>query len=259
MSSTSLKTLPEQGKKRYVLLGVVLLLICWQICAWATKSVLVASPIETFKALGTLPQSTDFALHFFQTIFRLLIGLGVGTFIGLLLGILAGLYNPLRLTLEPIRWTMMSVPPILIVVLVMFYMGMGTRMVIIFTALILWPVIYVHTVKGMMMVDQQLEEMSTLFRFPLRMKIRDLYIPALSAPLLGALIQIICNGMRIVVLAEVLGTTTGIGASFQTASTNLEMPTVFAWVLIIIFIVALLEFLILRPIETRMLHWKEGS
>ena len=65
-----------------------------------------------------------------------------------------------------------------------------------------------------------------------------------------------CSGVRIVVLAEVLGSHEGIGYQLANASSNFETPELYAWVSVSLLIVAILELLLLRPIQHRLLHWQ---
>ena len=82
-----------------------------------------------------------------------------------------------------------------------------------------------------------------------------MYIPALGAPLAAGMIQVVCSGVRGVVLAELMGAGRGMGAALSDAGTNLDIPTLFAWSLLSVLLVAVFEYLVLRPVQHYMERW----
>jgi NitT/TauT family transport system permease protein len=239
----------------YTIGGVLFLFVLWQMLAMTSNKLAIASPLETARALAVLLGTPPFHEHFWVTLGRVFTGIFLGGTIGFVLGVAAGLRREVYLFLEPLRWISMSIPPVTILVLALFYLGLGTAMVITFAVLMLWPIIYVNTVKGMQLVDRDLEEMACLYKFPLGMRVRRLYVPALAAPLGAGLVQVVCSGLRIVILAEVFGAMSGIGAAIQTSSSNLEVPQLFAWVMLSLLLVGIAEFALLGPIHRRLTRW----
>lgn len=238
-------------------LGVLLLLGLWQLAAAFADSLALASPLDTLSALARMGARPEFYRDFLVSFARILAGVALGGGAGFLLGIAAGLSRPLRQTLEPFRWLAMSVPPITVLVLIMLWLGMGTGMVVAMTGFLLAPIIYVNTVKGMDLVDRDLLQMARCYRFPPAMLLGHVYVPALAAPLLAGMVQVLSNGVRVVILAEVLGAHDGIGHAVAVANTNLEVAEVYAWVLVAVALVGGFEYLLLRPVQTRMLRWRE--
>lgn len=240
----------------FTLIGLMLLLTLWHIASMLMHQVIIASPIEATHALFEMLNSEYFYTHFWVTLQRVFAGILSGGLVGFGLGIAAGLNNDIRNMLEPFRWLLMSVPPVVIVVLAMLWFGLGSTMVVFIAATLLSPIVYINSVKGMQMVDQRLTEMTDIYHFSLWMKLTQLYIPAMVAPLSAAMVFVVGSGVRIVVLAEVLGTTEGMGYALSSARSNLEIPQLFAWVLVSLAIVAIFEYALLRPIEHYLLRWK---
>ena len=239
-------------------LGCVLILGIWQIASIFTHNIAIASPMETLKALLILAGTPDFYRHFLISLERILLGIFIGGLIGFCLGIFAGLYEDIRNLLEPVRWVAMSIPPITVLVVVMLWLGMGTKMVISMAAFLLAPIIYVNTVAGMQLVDKNLVNLAKVYKFSFGSRIVNLYIPALTAPLIAGMVQIVCSGIRVVVLAEVMGSVDGIGAAVAESGNSLEIPVLFAWVLLCVLLVAFFQYLLLSPIEKYLLKWKRN-
>jgi NitT/TauT family transport system permease protein len=62
-----------------------------------------------------------------------------------------------------------------------------------------------------------------------------------------------------VVLAEVLAATKGIGHAFSRAMSFLETPQLFAWVLVLLVLMAAIEFGVLRPVRRRAMRWRKAA
>lgn len=188
---------------------------------------------------------------------RIFSGVLLGGLAGFIFGLLAGLHKKIEILLEPIRWVVMSVSPVIVVGIAMLIFGMGTQMVIVFSSILLSPIVYVNTIKGIQMVDDKIIEMANVYKFSLIRKIVHIYIPAIIGPLSAAMTVVITSGVRITVLAEVLGTNAGIGYEFTLAKAEMNTPIVFAWLVVTLGFVAIVEYLVFKPIENYFLRWKE--
>lgn len=242
--------------RRWALLGAVLILLGWQLLALRLGPLLMATPWQTVQAMAGLPFEADFRLHAGVSLLRIALGVGLGCALGFGLGLLAGLDERLRGLLEPLRWLLMATPPVVVVVLAMLWFGLGSAMVIFISVLMLAPGMYVNTVKGMLMVDRDLLEMTRVYRFSPWQRLRHLYVPALAAPLGAALLIATCAGVRLVVMAEVLGAESGAGFALANARSTFDSAGLYAWTLLILLLVAGLEFALLQPLQRRMGRWQ---
>lgn len=259
MSNSAQLPVRTRTSWRWSLLGVVLILAGWEISARQMGPMLMATPMEALRAVGTLVNHPDFWLHARASLLRIATGVGIGCMIGFVLGVLAGQNARLRGLLEPLRWLLMAIPPVVVVVLAMLWFGLGSSMVIFITVLMMAPGMYVNTVKGMQLIDTSLIEMGHVYRFSPWLRLRHVYLPALAAPLTAALLIATCGGVRLVVMAEVLGAESGVGYALANARSTFDSGQLYAWVLLILGLVALLEFLMLQPIQRHLTQWKEPS
>ena len=78
-----------------------------------------------------------------------------------------------------------------------------------------------------------------------------------SSPVVAGLTLATGIGVRGVVLGEVLGAQDGIGHAFARAMSYLDTPRIFAWVLVALGLMAVLEFAVLRPVRARVMRWKK--
>nr|MCR4942568.1 ABC transporter permease subunit [Campylobacter sp.] len=94
------------------------------------------------------------------------------------------------------------------------------------------------------------------YKLGLNKKIRYLYIPALTPFVLGALSMAFSLGVKVVVLAELLGANDGIGARIADARVMLDTTNVLAYVVLIIALIALLDYFIIKPLEILLMPWR---
>jgi NitT/TauT family transport system permease protein len=84
------------------------------------------------------------------------------------------------------------------------------------------------------------------------MRLTKIYAPVLTGPFLSGVIIATSNGVRVVVLAELLGAGQGIGYSLALARTNLETENLYALALLSMLIVCAVELVFLRPARKRI-------
>ena len=236
--------------------GTVLMLILWHIVSLKTHAIVLASPADTFRAVVRLAGTGRFWSQIWASFQRIVAGIALGGLAGFSLGIVAGLFCRVRYVLEPLRWLLMSVPAVVVVVIAMLWFGMGSAMVVFITALLLSPIVYVNTVRGFGMVDGDIIEMARVYRFPRRLTIRHVYIPAITGQVASSLVVATGIGVRIVILAEVMGASEGIGHALSLSRSTLDIPDLYAWVAVCIAIVGFIEYAVLKPIEHRIMRWR---
>ena len=247
----------EAGESIFRLVGVLLLIMAWHVASRHCSGLVVASPWETATAAIRLMTDTSFLIHHFGvSLKRISLALALGIFTGGALGVLCGFLPPLRLMLEPLRWMLMTIPGVVIVVVFMLWFGMGDFMVISITACTIAPVVFVNVSQAMASVDKSLMEMAEIYRFTLAMKLRRIYAMTVAGPFFSATVIAAGNGIRVVVLAEVLGANNGIGHSLAISRTNLDTPELYALALISMSIVGGMEFFLLKPLKRKYL-WRE--
>ncbi|BCS87627.1 ABC transporter permease [Pseudodesulfovibrio sediminis] len=242
---------PNTGKLppfAFHILGLTLLVLGWELLARHYSGLVIAAPEETLAALFRLSTNTTFlARHLEPTLVRISLGLFFGVGCGAVLGILAGFMEPVRLLLSPARWILTSIPGVIVVVVFMLWFGMGTTMVVCITATMIAPIVYVNTADGMMSVDRNLLEMAKVYRLPLSMRLMRIYAMALAGPLLSGVVLATGNGIRLVVLAEMLGANEGIGHALAISRSNLQTDELYALTLLAMLVIGSVEVLLLRP------------
>ncbi|MFH1833406.1 MAG: ABC transporter permease subunit [bacterium] len=234
-------------------------MVGWQLLSLVVNPAIMASPVDTARALAGLASKGTLWIQLLITVKRLVIGLAIGAAAGLVSGVLGGLDPRLRSFLEPLRWVGMTIPAVIIAVLAMLWFGLGDFSVIFVVAVIVVPTMYVNTMTGVLAIDRRLVEMGNVYRFSRRLLVTEVYLPGIGSPVMAGLTLATGIAVRAVVLAEVLGAMDGIGHAFSRAMSYLETPELFAWIVVLLALMGVLELGVLRPLKKRVMRWRKAA
>ena len=258
MENNEAKTTPDRfpTRTRFVLLGIVALVIVWQLGSVWLPSIIVASPVDTVVALWNMVIAGALWKHLGISLVRILLGVLAGCVTGSALGILAGVKKRWEAFLEPIRWVVMTIPSIVILVLVLLLFGMGSVQTIIMTGIITLPFSYVSTLEGMQAIDRRILEMAHVYKIPRRLRLTNIYLPGIGAAVMAGLTLSAGIGVRAAILAEFMGARDGIGHGIFLSWSHLNTPDLYAWILLTFALLAVIEFGALRPLRNILLKWQ---
>ncbi len=247
MTSAMSKTLRRVGLS---LLPWLALLILWQWLAGALPSAVLPPPGDTLAQLGALVQRADFSAHLLDTLRRGVLGFGLAVGIGLPSGLLMGAAQWGDLLLRPLSQLSIAVPPIAWIALLVIWLGLGDGPVVVVVVVTTTPMVAVSVAEGLRALDPALLEMARAFRFSRWRTLRHVVLPGLRPQLNAALIVALRFTWRVLVMAEFLGSTSGLGNRLSWARQNVDTERVLAYTLLLVGISLLLEGL-LRLLLTR--------
>ena len=135
-------------------------------------------------------------------------------------------------------------------------LGGGYHSSTIFTTYIaVTPLMFASALQGMLSIDRNLEEVMSVYKVRFDKRLYHLYWPHLLTHLLPAFNIAFAMGLKIAIMAELLGSPDGIGAQIGLARTMLETEVVMAYVVILLLIIYLVEYLLVEPLKIIFLPW----
>lgn len=206
------------------------------------------------KTLFLLQQFREHELDI--SLWRSLLAIGVALVVGSVIGLLAGVSQTAMALLKPLITILLAMPPIIWVVMALFWFGFGSPSVLFTIIIIVTPLTFASAAMGMMSVNVQHKELFMVYRLSLWKTIRYLYLPHLTPYMLSSFSVAVAMGVKVVVMAELLGANEGIGARIADARAMLETDTVMAYIVLVIAFVALFEYLIVKPLEIVFMPWR---
>lgn len=233
--------------------GCLFFIGLWHVLASDSGVLAFAPPLETLaKAASLLAEGSFWTSSMLPTLYRVLAGFILGVVGGGALGACAGFHAGIAQFLLPPRWVLSSVPGVVLVILTMLWCGVGSFMIVVIVALTVIPTVYLAMQEGIAAVDGALCEVARVYRLSWGRRLTEIYLPAVSAPLLSSCIVALGGGMRVAILGETLGSSQGLGYTLAVARSNLDTPELYAVALISMFLVSLIEAVFLRHLRKKL-------
>ena len=183
------------------------------------------------------------------TLQRAAIGIGLALTLGIGTGLIAGSSRTLALLARPVVTTLLGTPPIIWIVLAIFWYNMGSTSVIFTVVITTLPLVFAAAQMSVATIPLPLSEMLSSYRVPLARRLQAFYLPHILRQILPALIVAVGTGLKITVMAELLGSDNGIGSAIASARAMLDTVDVMAYVVLIVSIIMGIEYGLLEPLR----------
>jgi NitT/TauT family transport system permease protein len=207
--------------------------VLWEFLCWAFKvpDVVLPRPSEV---LVTLFERRDAIWpHVWQTLFTTLIGFALGVSIGVLLGVLIGSSKLAYGVVYPLLVGFSSIPKVAVVPIFVLWFGAGTVPAVL-TAMILciFPVV-VNVATGLATTEPELEDVMRSLRASRFEILTNVGLPRAAPYFFASLKVAITQAFVGTVISETVASNRGIGNFMLIASSNFDVPLVFAGLLIL--------------------------
>lgn len=157
--------------------------------------------------------------------------------------------------LRPMVRILMAVPVISWVLFaVLWFPGVEFRIAFVLVV-VCGPVFLVDALDAMYAVPRELRQMIRSFRPTTWQFFIKLMLPAIVPSLFTSSKVNISLAIRVVTIAELVGAVTGIGHQLEVAEELFSVADVFAWTVVLVVLLFLLEALVTR-LEVRLLRWR---
>jgi NitT/TauT family transport system permease protein len=237
--------------------SIFLFITLWDMGNQIYGDLILPSPLETFSTLDKLFQDTKFIDNLFITLNRAMVGFSISLVLGTALVLLAGFFVTASIVSRPIVTILMGMPPIAWIVLAMIWFGMGDATVEFTVIVASLPIVFVGALQGTRTLEDKFEEMADIFKVPMMMKFTDIYLPHIFSYVFPAWVSALGMAWKIVVMAELLATSDGLGASLAMARSQLDTSTALAIVVAMVGLLMFAEYIFLEPIKREVEKWRD--
>ncbi|QGY35846.1 ABC transporter permease [Bacillus sp. A260] len=237
----------------------VIILIIWQLAGvfgLVSKTVL-PTPLDIFLAFQELIKTGELFGHLSISVFRAAAGFFIGGGLGIILGTIVGFSMRSEQYLDPSVQMLRTVPHLAVAPLFVLWFGFGeTSKVLLIADGAFFP-LYVNAFLGIRGVDSKLFDVARVLEFSKRKLITKLILPsALPNLLLGARLSLGVAWVSLVV-AELMGSTEGIGYMIMDARQFSNTDIVFVGIIIFAFVGKFSDSLV-RLLEAKFLRWRDN-
>lgn len=236
--------------------SLLLFFAAWEWASVHYGALILPDPRTAFATLGELLSRGTAWPELTVTARRALAGFALALVAGSLLGLAAGVSMTASMMSRPIVTVLIGTPPIawLVLALLWFGAGDGTPIFTVFVACA--PIVFVGAMQGARTLDGQLKDMAGAFRLPPLMRLTDVYLPHVVSYLFPAWIAALGISWKVVVMAELLASSDGVGAALAVSRSHLDTATTLAWITAVVGLLLAVEYLLLEPIKREVERWR---
>jgi NitT/TauT family transport system permease protein len=236
--------------------SVVLLLVLWAILSLVVGENVLPNPLSTTAALIEMMGQPTFWDDFGVTMTRILTGFAASMVIGVALGLVMGLSRIAEGLLD--IWVVVgqTIPSLCWVIIAFIMFGLNDVATVVAVTLTSFPIIAVNVWAGVKAIDPKLGQMARTIGASTWLRIRTVTIPQVAPAVMASARFGFGLVWKVVVLAELLGRTDGIGYRLNYFFQLFRMEQVFALTLFFSIFMVLLELVVFKPIEKRMFRWR---
>lgn len=197
--------------------------------------------------------------HIVATMYRLFAAFAVSMVIGTLLGIVAGRVKLIFDLLDNVVWVFMAVPSIVWVFIFVVALGISEFVPIAALGALLTPMILLNVAEGTKSLPRDLLEMGRSYKASRWQMMFDVFLPYLVPYLASSARVAFALAVKLIVIAEVVGLSSGIGYELKYWYDLLFMAPIVAWGIFMIGIGLLVDYGVFRTFELWATRWKGRS
>ncbi len=231
-------------------------LLIWLLAAQRMPAFVLPGPERVLQALWNLTRTDSFLHDIGVTMSRVVTGFVLAALAGTPLGLALGSSRALARFFEPLLAVMNTVSSAIWAVFAIIWFGISNATTVFVVFMTAMPLILTNVWQGSQDVDRQHVELARSFRMSRSQVLRKIYLPSILPYFFSGARLAFGFGWRVSLVAETLGSSDGIGYRLRQAADLVQTDQVFAWTLLLVVLMLLIESGVLKPLERRLFRWK---
>ncbi|MGH7277030.1 MAG: ABC transporter permease [Candidatus Rokuibacteriota bacterium] len=228
----------------------------WSLLSWRYGAYVLPSPLSVVRGFGDILWSGEVWKHTGASLYRIFVGFGGAVLIALLMGLASFLSPRARGVVHDFLAILNSTSVFVWIVISIIWFGLSNWAPIFTTFMITLPVVASNIVEGVASVDRRLLEMGDVYRLSGREKFTAIVIPSTLPYLVAGMKVGFGLALKVSVVAEIFGVTSGIGYIMNYSREILETQMVFVWALVMILVMMATDTLVFDSISRRLARWR---
>jgi NitT/TauT family transport system permease protein len=234
----------------------LLLLAIWWLVSLAVPPYVLPRPDRVFARIVQLSRTGDLPLNLVTTLGRVLAGFALAVVIGLPGGILLGSHRALGTFFEPILPVLNTVSSAIWAIFAIIWFGLSPMTPIFVVLMTAFPLIVTNVWQGTQAVNAEYVELAQALRFSRWKTLLKIYLPSILPYFFSGARLAFGFGWRVSLVAETLGASSGVGYRLRQASDLIQMDQVFAWTIVQVAMMLVIEIGLLQPLERYLFRWR---
>ncbi|WP_162409546.1 ABC transporter permease [Acuticoccus sediminis] len=216
---------------------------------YPTPAAVVTEIVRIFSNEGPLGSTY---VHAASTLMRLLVSWALAFVFGTLLGVLAGRKRVVFDFFANPVWIAMAVPSVVWVFIFLVLFGIDNIVPISALVMLLSAPVFLGTAEGVRATPPDLVEMCDSFHVGRWQRLVHFYLPSIAPYMVANARVSFALGIRIVLIAEVIGLPNGVGILVAYWSDTLYMAPIVAWGIILMAAGMAIDHLVFAPLQRRI-------
>ena len=239
--------------------SLITLLVIWFLLSEALSPNIVPGPIAVLSAVIDNLRTGEPWTHISITVLRVTLGLALAMTLGLAVGLVMGLSRKGEMFFD--SWVMigLTVPAIVYGMICLMWFGLNNFAAVIAIGITAFPAVGINLWQGVKDVDLRLVFVGKACRLSRRAIIWKIILPQLVPYLLGSSRYALGICWKICTTIELIGLSSGVGFMLNYWFGLFSMTQVFAWTLMFLIVMLVIEFAVFRPIEQRLTSWRPAA
>jgi NitT/TauT family transport system permease protein len=234
----------------------VLVGLGWSLVSWKYGAYVLPSPWLVVKGLVDVVASGEVWKHTGASLARIVVGFGAAVVVAVLLALAAFVSRAARGVVHDVVAVLNATSVFVWIVISIIWFGLSNWAPIFTTFMITLPVVASNLVEGVESVDRRLLEMGDVYRLSGRRKFTAIVVPS-TVPYLVAGTKIGFGlALKVSVVAEIFGVTSGIGYIMNYSREILATQMVFVWAVVMVVVMLLTDRLVFDALARRLGAWR---
>jgi NitT/TauT family transport system permease protein len=235
---------------------VAVIVLLWSLVSAKYGAYVLPSPLHVLKGLGEILRSGEVWTHTGASLYRIVIGFGSAVVLSLLLALAAFVSRTARGVVHDLLAILNATSVFVWIVISIIWFGLSSWAPIFTTFMITLPVVASNLVEGVESVDRRLLEMGDVYRLSGRQKFTAIVVPSTLPYLIAGMKIGFGLALKVSVVAEIFGVTSGIGYIMNYSREILATQMVFAWALVMVAVMLAADKLVFDTLARRLGAWR---
>jgi NitT/TauT family transport system permease protein len=255
--STSRKLRLDLIVQRLVLVAV--LMAIWWLFSLSVPHYILPGPARVWDALNLIADNGDLWSNLGITLWRVSVGFVIATAVGLPFGIILGANKRAGEFFEPVIPVMNTVSSAIWAIFAIIWFGIANATTIFVVFMTAMPLIITNVWQGTRTVNADFIELAQVLRMPKWKVMTKIYLPTILPYFFSGARLAFGFGWRVSLVAETIGSSSGVGYRLRQAADLIQTDQVFAWTLTLVILMATMEMGLLKPLENHLFRWKKEA
>jgi NitT/TauT family transport system permease protein len=238
-------------------LGVAIgLALVWVMLSARLGDYLLPSPARVGQGILAVITSGELWKHTWASLYRISVGFGLAVLVSIVFASLVAMSRHVATIGRDLTAVLNSTSVFVWIVVSLIWFGLTDKAAMFTTFMITLPVLLANMLEGVANVDRKLIEMAQVYRFSPLDRFLNVTLPSTIPYLVAGMKVGFGLGLKVSVVAEIFGVSTGIGYMMNYSRDTLRTDMVFVWALVLIVIMLVVDKLVFDSLSRRVAAWR---